>query len=77
VDDLDELFGGLGAWIVARSGRVDDMVADVFFNHFGHEPIERSSTGHDLLQDCRTIGFTFHGTFNRFQLAADASDARQ
>lgn len=77
MDDLDEPFGGLGVWIAAPSGRVDDMVPDVFFNHFRDEPIERTSTGHDLLQNRRTIGFTLYSTFNRFQLSADASDSRQ
>ena len=77
MDDLDELFGGLGAWIAAPCGRVDDMVANMFFNHFRDEPVEGSPTGHYLLKNRRTIGLGLHGTFNRFQLATDPSDPRQ
>jgi hypothetical protein len=39
VDDLDELLGGFGTRIIARCGRVDDMVADVFLNHLPDESI--------------------------------------
>jgi hypothetical protein len=74
VDYLDELLSCLRPWIAARCGRVDDMVANMVFNHFGDEPVQRTSAGRDLLQNRRTIGLTLHGTFNRFQLAADASD---
>lgn len=75
--DLDKLLGGLGPWIAARRGRVDDVVANVVFNHLGDEPVERSATGHDLLKNGCTIGARLYGTFNRFQLAADASDPGQ
>ncbi len=77
MDDLDKLLGGSGAWMAARCRRVDNVVADVFFNHFRDQPVKRSATGHDLLQNGRTIGFTLHGAFDRFQLAADAADPRQ
>jgi hypothetical protein len=77
VHDLDKLFGGLGARIAAPCRRVDDVVANMFFNHFRNESVEGSLTGHDLLKNCRTIGLRLHGTFNRLQLAADASDPGQ
>ena len=77
MDNLDELFGGFGPWIVARCGRIDDMVADMLFNHFRNESVEGSPTSRDLLQNCCTIGLCLHRTFNRFQLAADASDPGQ
>lgn len=77
MDDLDELLGGLGTWIAAHCGRVDDMVADVVFNHLCDESIERASTGRDLLQNRSTIGLHLHRTFDRFELAAHASDPGQ
>ena len=75
--DLDKLLGGLGPWIAARCGRVDDVVANMVFNHLGDEPVESSATGHDLLKNRGTIGARLHGTFNRFELAANASDSGQ
>jgi hypothetical protein len=77
VDDLDELLGGLGTWIVARCGWVDDVVADVVFNHFGDEAIEGTSACGDLLQNRGTIGLHLHRTFHRLELSADASDPGQ
>ena len=77
MNNLDELFGGCGTRIVACCGRVDDMIADMVFNHFRDESVEGAPTGRDLLQNRCTIGLRLHGTFNRFKLAADASDPGQ
>jgi hypothetical protein len=77
VDNLDEPFGGLGSWVVAPCGRIDDMVADMLFNDFRDESVEGSPAGRDLLQNRCTIGLRLHGTFNGFQLAADAPDPGQ
>jgi hypothetical protein len=49
VDDLDELLGGLGARIVARRRRVDEMVANVVFDHLRNESVERTPTSGYLL----------------------------
>jgi hypothetical protein len=77
VDDLDELFRGSGPWMVACRGRVNDMVANMVFNHLGDEPVQRSSTGRDLLQNRCTICLRLDGTFNGLQLATDATDPGQ
>jgi len=77
VDDLDELLRGPGTWIATRRGRVNNMVADMVFNHLRDESIERSPTGRDLLQNRCAIGPRLHCTLDRFQLAANASDPCQ
>jgi hypothetical protein len=77
VDDLDELLSGLGTRIAARCGGVNDMVADVVFNHLRDESLERASTGRDLLQNRSTIGLHFHCALNGLELPACAPDPGQ
>lgn len=77
MNDLDELLGGLGMWIATRCGRVDDMIADVVFNHLGDQSIERAATRRDLLQNRSATGLRLHRAFNRLELTADAADPGQ
>jgi hypothetical protein len=77
VDDLDELLGGSCTRITPGCGRVHDVIADVVFNYFRNEPVEGPPTRGDLLQNRCALRLHFNGAFNRFQLAADASDPGQ
>src|SRR5579862_4667763 len=45
VDDVDQLFGRLGARVIARGSRVDHVLADVILDDLGDEAVERSAAG--------------------------------
>ena len=77
VDDLDQLLRGLGAWIAARYGGIDDMFADVMLDNFRNQSIESAPARSDLLQNRCTFGIHLHRTLHGFQLAADPSDPGQ
>jgi hypothetical protein len=74
VDDLHQLLGGPGARIVPRRFRVDDMLADMAFDHLGDEPVEGAAAGGRLLQYGRTTGFLLQRAFDGIELAADAAN---
>jgi hypothetical protein len=74
MDDLDELFGRRHARIITVGPRVDDMLANVVFDHFRNKPVEGASTGRRLLQDIGTLLTGFDGALDGLYLAAQASD---
>lgn len=40
--DIDQFFGGANAWVLMIGQWTDDVFANVVFNDFGDEAIERS-----------------------------------
>ena len=77
MNDIDELFRGLGARIIARRGRVDEMVTNVVLDDLRDESIERPAASCDLLKDGRALGLGLDRTLDGLQLSAHASDAGQ
>ena len=47
--DLDQLFRGLGARIIARQRGIDHVLENIVLHHLGDEAVERASTGRRLL----------------------------
>ena len=77
MNDLDELFGGLAAGIAGPCGRVHHMLANMAFDHFGDEAVERAAASGRLLEHRGAPGVLLERPFDRFELAADAPDTVQ
>jgi hypothetical protein len=68
VDNRHKFFTGLRTRVIRTRSRVDHVLADVVFNDFSDETIQRATTRGRLLQDARALGVSAHGALNRFQL---------
>jgi hypothetical protein len=77
VDYVDQFLGGDDARIVARCARVQHMLANVIFDHFGDEAIESASTGSRLLQNPGTLEIGLDRSLNGVDLTAQALEAIQ
>ena len=56
---VDELFGGAGGSVGLGCG-IDQMHADVIFDHFAHQTVDCAAGGRDELQDVATADFLVH-----------------
>lgn len=61
------LFGG--------SGRLRELLAQVAFQDFRHQPVHRAAHGGELLQHGRAVGAFLKRALQRIQLPADAAHA--
>lgn len=63
----------------ARGGALhrgsDDVLADVAFGYFHHQPLDRATHTGDLMQHCATVLFGIDGAFQCVHLTADAAHA--
>lgn len=75
MNDGDEFFGRLDAWVVARGRRIDQMFADVILDHFGDEAIERATRSCRLLQHARAFTIGRDGAFDGIDLPANALES--
>ena len=70
LDDVDELFGGLGAAVGGIRLWIHHVFADVIFDHFRDEAIERAATRGRLLQYRGALLFRVQRPFDGLQLTA-------
>ena len=75
--DLDQLFGGDHARIIALRVRIEHVLANVVLDHLGDEPVERAPARGCLLQDAGALVIRFHGALDSVDLAAQALQAVQ
>lgn len=64
-----------GLALVGGSGRLRELLAQVAFKDFRHEPVHCAAHGGELLQHGRTVGAFLKRALQRIQLAADAAHA--
>ena len=77
VDHFDELIGRVS---VQRAGilvGVYKMGADVVFHHLGHQSGDAATNARNHVHDALAFGLFGEGALNRFDLAANATDARR
>src|SRR5262245_364292 len=73
--DLDEFVASLYPPALGLVSRVQDMHADVIFDHLRHQAVDRAANTGDQLEDIGTADFLIERAFHRFELASDASHA--
>jgi len=61
MDDGDQLFGGLDPGVVPGSRRIDHVLADMVFDHFGDEAVHRPAAGGGLLQHAGAFAVLIDG----------------
>ena len=71
MDDLDQLLRRLGAWIAARSRRIDEVLENVILDHLGDESVQRAAAGGGLLQHGRATRILFDAPLDGVELSAD------
>src|SRR5580692_4596824 len=70
---LDQLFGTARPLGVFH--RVDDVEADMVFDHFGHQAVHGAARRDDQMQHRGAALLAFERALDRFDLAAHAADA--
>lgn len=71
--------GGIdaGPALFGRRRGMREFLAQVAFQDFGHQSVDRTAHRRELLQDRRAVGTLLQRALQRIQLAADALDARE
>lgn len=77
VDDVYKLLGGKSPRVVFRQRRVDEVFANVVFDHFGDEAVKRASACCCLLEDARALLFLLNRALDGLDLAADSFQSIQ
>jgi hypothetical protein len=77
VNNLDEFFGGQGLPSLRSGACIDDVFANMVFDHLGNEPVQGSTAGRCLLEDSGALIFRLDGSLDRLDLTAQPSEAIQ
>jgi hypothetical protein len=77
MDDLHEFLGGRHARIVAAGPRIDHVLTDMVFDHFGDETVQGASTRRRLLQYIGALLVALDRPFNGFDLTPQSFDPIQ
>jgi hypothetical protein len=73
VHDLDQLSGSLGIKRIGISGGIDQMGADVIFDHLHQQAIDRPPAPGNLMHDLRATRLAVERALNGFHLPANAA----
>ena len=73
--NIDELLRSISLLRRCLEFRIYDMVADVTFHDFGHEPIDRAAAGCNGLQHSRALFVVLQRFLDRADLAFDSLHA--
>jgi hypothetical protein len=71
------LLGGIRVECAGVRGRIDQMGADVVFDHLRHQARDRPANASDQVHNALAASFGFKPALDGIDLAADATHARQ
>jgi hypothetical protein len=72
---MNEVVGGERLFIGGRGVGIEDVEADVAFDHFGHQRVHRAAAGGDVVEHVGAFRFLLEGALDRFHLPSDAAHA--
>ena len=74
---MNQVVGRLRLFVGRRDVRVEDVKADVPFNHLGHQRIHRAPASGNIVKHIGAFGFLFQCAIDGLHLTSDATDSIQ
>lgn len=72
---LDQFFCSVGSFGAGMQCGIDQMYADVIFDHFAHKAVDRASDPRDELKDIGAADFLLQRSLDGLDLPANAPHA--